>query len=254
MARLALHALLVVCVLTAGCSTLGFGPDPTREERAVGALDNATAALASTESYQFESDMTVAVTADGRSEQVDLDLTGAVDAAARKMRSNTTSDGESRRAFVLNRTVYRECAPPWDGWAVEERDDDGEWMSQTPAVRQLSLLESGSLYWNGTETVDGEQAVVLSGEPTADALTQYQDERSQPVFGGPSIDDVELRAWLDADTGRLLRTELRFAVSEGGNTATVTMTTTFGDYGEPVSVDLPAEAQTDPYELGCPGE
>lgn len=251
MARPALHALLVVCVLTAGCSLLG--PDHTREARAVEALDNATDALASTDSYQFESDTTVTATADSRTERVDIDLTGAVDIAAREMRSNATSDGESRRAFVLNRTVYRECAHPWDGWAVEELDD-AEWVTQTPADRQLSLLESGSLYWNGTETVDGERAMVVTGEPTADALAEYQDDQPQPLFGGPSIDDVELRAWLDTNTGRLLRTELRFTVSEGDNTATATMTTMFGHYGEPVSVDLPAEARTDQYELGCPGE
>lgn len=252
MARPVLHALLAVCVLTAGCSLLGS--DHTREARAVGALGNATDAISSTDSYRFESDMTVTATVDSRTERVDIDLAGAVDSTAREMRSNATSDGESRRTFVVNRTVYRDCAHPWDGWAAEELDDDAEWVTRTPAVRQLSLLESGSLYWNGTETVDDERAVVITGEPTADALTEYQDDQSQPLFGGPSVDDAELRAWLDATTGRLLRTKLRFTVSDGDNTATATMTTTFGDYGDPVSVDLPAEARTNQYELGCPGE
>lgn len=90
---------------------------------------------------------------------------------------------------------------PWNGWAVEELDGDVEWVNRTPAVRQLSLLESGSLYWNGTEIVDGERAVVITGEPTADTLTEYQDEKSQLPFGGPSVDDAELRARLNADTG-----------------------------------------------------
>ncbi|WP_224448695.1 hypothetical protein [Haloprofundus salilacus] len=252
MARPALHALLAVCLLISGCVQLG--PDHTREERAVEALNNATDALTETETYRFESEMTVTATADSRTERVDIDLTGSVDAVAREIRSNATSNGESRRMFVVNRTVYQECAHPWDGWAVEEHNGDAEWVNRTPAVRQLSLLESGSLYWSGTETVDGEQAVIITGEPTADALTEYQDEQSQPLFGGPSVDDAELRAWLDADTGRLLRTELRFTVSEGDNTARTTMTTTFGNYGEPVSVDLPAEARTNQYELGCPGE
>lgn len=252
MSRRALQALLAVCLLTAGCSQ--FAPNHTREERAVEALDDATDALATTETYRFESEMTVTADTDGHSERVDVDVTGAVDAAAREMRSNATVDGESRRTFVLNRTVYRECTRPWDGWAVEELDDDAEWGSQSPAVRQLSLLESGSLYWNGTDTVDGERAVLVTGEPTADALTEYREERSRPLIGGPSVDDVELRAWLDADTGRPLRTELRLTVSKGDATATARMTTAFGDYGGPVSVDLPADARTNRYELGCPGE
>ncbi|MFC7019680.1 MULTISPECIES: hypothetical protein [Haloarcula] len=252
MDRPALHALLAVCVLTAGCSL--FAPDHTREERAVGTLDDATDALESTESYRFESHMTVTTSADGRSERVDVDLTGAVDVADREMYQQATRDGESRRAFVLNRTVYRECAPPWDGWAVEDPAEDDRWLNQTTAARQLSLLESGSLYWNGTESVDGERTVVVTGQPTVDALTEYRDDQSRPVFGGPNIEDPELRAWIDADTGRLLRTELRFTVSKGDNSATATMTTTFGDYGDPVSVELPDEARSNQYELGCPGE
>lgn len=252
MARPALHALLAVCLVTAGCSVLG--PDYTRQERAVAALNDAHNATAAVQTYRFESDMTVTATADGRTERVDVDLTGAVDTANRTMRTNATRDGESRRSFVLNRTVYRECASPWDGWGVEDVDDGGEWSEQTPAVRQLSLLESGSLYWNGTRTVDGERVAVVTGEPSTDALTEYQDDRPTPVFGGPSVEDPRIRARLDADTGRLLWTEFSFTVADGDTTASATMTTTFGDYGDPVSVDLPEDARSDPYELGCPGQ
>ncbi|MFC7028384.1 hypothetical protein ACFQJ5_13810 [Halomicroarcula sp. GCM10025324] len=252
MARFALHALLVVCVLTSGCSL--FGPDYTREDRAVEALENATSTHSATDTYRFESHMTVTSAADGRTERVDIALTGTVDVAARTLRQEAIRDSESRRTFVVNRTVYRECAPPWDGWAVEESDDTVQWVNRTPAVRQLSLLESGSLYWNGTETVDGDRAVVLTGEPSSDALTEYQDDQSRPLFGGPRIDGVELRAWIDADTKRLLRTELRFTVSNRDNSATATMETTFSDYGESVSIDVPSEARTNQYNLGCPGE
>lgn len=252
MARPALQALLAVCLLTTGCSALG--PDHTREERAVEVLDNARDSLASTDSYTFESHMTITASdAEGRTEVVTTGLTGAVDTSAQKMRSNGTSGDQSRETFVLNRTVYRECTDRWGGWGVTELEDGSNWTERTPAARQLSLLESGSLYWNGTETVDGNRAVVITGEPTADALTQYQNDQPQPLSGGPNVEDVELRAWLDADTGRPLRTELRFTISQNGNTATATMTTTFDAYGDPVSVELPAEARTNQHELGCPG-
>lgn len=252
MVRPVLHALLAVCVLTSSCSLLAA--DHTREDRAVGTLENVTETLAATETYRFESHMSVTAAGDDRTERVDVEVTGAVDAASRKMHQTATRDGESRRAFVLNRTAYRECAPPWDGWAVDEPEENDRWLNRTPAVRQLSLLKSGSLYWNGTETADGDRAFLVTGEPSADALKEYRADKSQPLFGGPSVSDIELRAWVDADTDRLLRTELRFTVSEGDRSATAIMRTTFSDYGEPVSVELPAEARTNQHELGCPGE
>lgn len=252
MARLALHALLAVCLVTAGCSV--FAPDHTREARAVAALDDATNATAAAQTYRFESAITVTATTDGRTERFDTDLTGAVDTGAREMRTNATRDGQTRRSVLVNRTSYRECPPPWGGWAVEERDEETPWADHTPAVRQLSLLESGSLYWNGTRTLDGERVTVITGVPTEAALTEYQDDRRTRTFGGPSIEEPRLRAYLDTESGRLLRTALSFTVAGGDGTATATMSTTFSEYGDPVAVDVPEEAQTDPYELGCPGE
>lgn len=76
MARPALHALLAICVLTAGRSLLG--PDHS-VTRAVWSLDNSTDSLAATETYRFESDITFTASADGRTERVDVDLAGPVD-------------------------------------------------------------------------------------------------------------------------------------------------------------------------------
>lgn len=251
MPRVALHVLLTLCVLLAGCSV--FSPDYTREERAVEALANAQNATAEPDSYRFTGDIHITATTDSRTEQVDVDLSGAVDVDSRAMRSNTTVDGESRRAYLVNRTVYRECQSPWGGWGSDELDEDTEWQSQTPAVRQLSLLESGALYWNGTETLDGEEVRVLTGEPTNDAITAYRNDREQPVFGGPAIDDAQLRAWIHADTGRLVRTEFQFTVEDGENTARTMMTTTFTGYGTPLSIELPDGANSPEHEFGCPG-
>jgi len=247
--RPALHVALAVCVLLAGCSLLG--PSHTREERATRALDNASGTLDGTETYRFESDMTVVATTDDRTERVDLDLTGAIDVAAREMRTNATVEGETYRSYLLNRTVYQECAGTvWD-WGTRETETN--WSVQTPARRQLDLLGSGSLYWNGTTTVDGESAILLTGEPTGKAITRYQERQSRSLLGGPSVDNARIQVWLDAETYQPVRTDLRFEVKEGGNTATARVRSRFTDYGAPVSVEVPAEARDDPLEFGCPG-
>jgi len=247
--RPALHGALAVCVLLAGCSLLG--PSHVREERATRALDNASATLDGTETYRFESDMTVVATADDRTERVDVDLTGAIDVGAREMRTNATLEGETYRSYLLNRTVYQECAGTvWD-WGTRETETN--WSVQTPARRQLDLLRSGSLYWNGSVTLDDETAILLTGEPTGKAITRYQERQSRSLLGGPSVENARMRVWLDPETYRPVETDLRFEVKEGGNTATATVTSRFSDYGAPVSVEVPAEAREDPLEMGCPG-
>ena len=248
MNRPALHVALAVCVLLAGCSLLG--PSYTREERATRGLDNASATLDGAETYRFDSDMSVVATADGRTERVDIDLTGAIDVGAREMRTNTTLEGETYRSYLLNRTVYQECADPWP-WGKSETETN--WSVQTPARRQLDLLRSGSLYWNGTVDLDGESALLLTGEPTGEAITRYQERQSRSLLGGPSVENARIRVWLDPETYRPRKTDLRFEVKEGGNTATARVTSHFTDYGAPVSVEVPAEAREDPLEMGCPG-
>lgn len=242
--------LVAVCVLTAGCSVLG--PDHTREEQAKARLAAANDALNTTETYRFETDMTAVATADGRTERIDVDGTGAVSHAKQVMWMNATHEGETRRAFVLNRTVYQECASPWNGWSVEELDEDEDLASQTPAVRQLALLESGSLYHNGTDTVDGEEAVLLVGEPTADAVKQYQERRSGSVLGGPSIENPEIRVWLEPKTDRLRRTTVRFEVSGDDGSATAELTSRFFRYDDSVTTPNPPSDDETVYELGCP--
>lgn len=252
MARQALHVALALCLVLAGCSLLG--PSPTREDRAVSALDNATTAVEAADTYRFASDLRVVATQGDRTETVTASLTGAVAVDAHRMRANATRDGETRRSYLANWTRYQECGPPWDGWAREDLDTEDEWATQSPLTRQLSLLESGSLYWNDTRALDGEAVVLVTGEPTGKALGQYQDRRRGSLLGGPSVDDVSLRVWLDAETWRPVKTELRFDVNQGDASAGARMVTTFAGYGDDVSIEVPAAAKADPYELGCPGE
>ncbi|WP_123536416.1 LolA-like protein [Halosimplex salinum] len=248
MRRPALHLAIAVCVLLAGCSLLG--PDHTRDERAESALADARDAVDDTERYRFEADIGVVATVDDRTERVDVRLNGTVDAADQRIHGFAERDGEAFESYLDNRTRYQECGGMFDRWAVEEHEVD-DWSTLTPAVRQLSLLESGSLSHNGTETVDGEETTLLVGEPTTDALTQYQERRSRPVLGGPSIDDAEVRVWLDGETDRPRKTRVEFEVSQDGNTATAATTMRF-DYGTDASVEVPVIPEEDRWPGKCP--
>ncbi|WP_135365330.1 LolA-like protein [Halosimplex halophilum] len=252
MDRPALHLAVAACLLLAGCSVLG--PDHTREERAVAALADAREAVNDTDTYRFDGDLRVVATADGRTERVEASLNGTVDAAERRMHSTTVREGEAYEAYVVDRTAYRQCGGPMgmDMWGVENVSAD-DWRMGTPAARQLALLESGSLFHNGTRTLDGREAVLLVGRPTTDALTRYQERRDRSLLGGPSVDDAEVRVWLDPETNRPLRSAVRFAVSQGGNTASATVDMRFADYGADISVDVPVIPDDRTWGTGCPG-
>lgn len=250
MSRTTLHSLtlvLALCVVLAGCSALG--DDPTRDDRAVDALENSTAALEAAETYQYESEVTVS----GGGQRIDVSAVGTVDVDERAMFTNTTHDGETRGVYVIEDTAYTECQSPWSGWGVEEFEED-YWPAETPAHSQLSMFETGDLHWNGTETVDDREVVRLTGSPSADALDDGT-AGATPVFdfGGPSIDETSATLLIDAETDRPLETTLEFTVSNGGETASGSITTRYDAYDEDVSIDLPYEATVDQYELGCPG-
>lgn len=252
MDRPALHLAVAACLVLAGCSALG--PDHTRDERAVDALADARDAVDATDTYRFDGDLRVVATADGETERVAIGTNGTVDAAERRMRSTTVRDGEAYESYVINRTAYRECGGPvgMDLWGVENVTTD-DWTTATPAARQLALLESGSLSHNGTRTVDGEEAVLLVGHPTTEALTKYQERRDRSPLGGPSVDDAEVRVWLDAESHRPLRSAVRFEVSQGGNSASASIEMGFGDYDSDLSVDVPVIPDERTWGTGCPG-
>ena len=211
------------------------------------------AALEDVETYRYETDLRVRVTADGRTERVHARVSGAVDAAERRLNSTSEMDGRTREAYLLNRTVYRQCPRVGSFWGVENETAE-DWDALTPAHRQLSLLESGDLRHAGGATVDGRAATHLVGEPTDEALRRYNEDRNQPVFGGPEIHDVRMEVWIGNETDLPLRTRLRFSISSGDGSGSARMETHFSAYGDPVSIEVPEEAFENQLELGCAGD
>jgi len=250
--RPALSILLALSCLLAGCSVLGA--DHTREDPAEDRLAAATAAMDAVETYSYETDIQVVASGEDRTERLTVALTGAVNHTERRVLSNATFQGERYRTYTLNRTVYSECGDPWGGWGVEELDEDGPWRNHTPAVRQLSLLESGSLYLNGTEMIDGRETTLLYGRPTSEALTRYSDRRTGSAFGGPDVEDATVRVWIDEETDRVRQVEVQFDVRGDGATASATLSSRFSAFDEPVSVSGHARFAQNARETGCPGQ
>ncbi|WP_459807534.1 LolA-like protein [Halopiger thermotolerans] len=240
---------LILVVSLAGCSALG--DEPTRDERAVEALEDARTVLDETSTYRYEGELSVAADR----QRIDGSVFGAVDLANETLYTNATIDGTTLESYLEGETRREQCPPPWDGWNVESLDEDegDPWPDDTPAHSQLSLFEDGDLYWNGTEAYDGREAIRLTGSPPADAFDDSGLSSSRFDFGGPNLEDAHTTLWLDAETGRPLETSVEFDVSGDGETATVSITMRYSAYDEPVSIDVPTVPSDQRYELGCPG-
>lgn len=242
--RALLPIAIVLIVVLAGCSLL---EDPTREDRAVAELEETVETVERVETYRYSADISVR---DG-SERVDGSLAGVVDVGSETMNATVTVEDDSVETYLVGETLYQQCRSPWDGWATDEIDHDGPWWRATPLGTQLGMFESGDLYHEGTERLDGREAIVLVGSPPTDEIGAGANSGVLD-FGGPGVDGATARLWIGEETDLPVRVEVELELSDGDGTATATMSSRFSAYDESVDLELPTEARTD-QRMSCPG-
>jgi len=241
---------LLLLVVSAGC--LGFGAQPDRTDRAEAELAAAQGALEDVETYQYETQLDLSATVEDEQRQLAARIEGTVDVAEQMAVSRVQFDGENRTAYVTNRTVYQECERPW-GWGNESIEVDGPWVQATPLGRQLALLEPGDLHVETDDALAQADAVVLVGHPSAESLEKYGLSATQPVIGGPSVENSTVRVVIDNATHRPIRSTVVFDVAGGGGEGQGTVDTRFGSYNESVSIAIPEPVREEASETGCPG-
>ncbi|WP_262180767.1 hypothetical protein [Haloarcula laminariae] len=252
MRRPSLQVALAVLLVLAGCSM--FGSEPVRESDAVDRLDAAGERVDAVSSYRYN--VTIDASTTAGDERVTGHGVGAVNATSQRQVANMSFDGERSVNYLDNRTGFTECRGPLgDGlWGRQQRSTESEWVALTPVGRQLDLLSTGDLYYNGTETVGGRDVTHISGEPSDEVLSERGvGSRNAPVFGSSNVDSVTVDLWLDTATDRPVRSAIRVVVSADGETATATLTFRYRDYGDRVRVSVPDSVREDALSTGCPG-
>lgn len=247
-------AVLACCLLLACSGCLGvFDQRPPSDERALETREQFAAAVESTDSYRFESAVDVSATSDEGRRSASATGDGAVNRTTRHVASVGTSDGETRRSYVLGYTAYEECGEPWTGWGVEQLDNSTSWVEYTPLGRYLTILNDSRVYWRGTETVNGTNASVIVAHPTKETLESAADGRSGANLGRAGFENATLKLWIDGESGLPVRSLLRIEVERRGASAEAVVTTEYADYGDHVRVSPPNSIYGNQYELGCPG-
>lgn len=249
--------VLAVCLvsLLTGCSALlSDGPSPS-DERAVTAIEAANSSVSNVKTYRFEMDIHVSASDGENSQTVQVDGSGEVNVSAKRMRVTTRTREQEIDSYVDGYKSYQGCQEPWDGYAVENVSRSEPWATATPLHRQLTLFERSNVYWEGNETVAGNRTVLVSASPSADTIQSVMDRggASDVAVNRGSLENATARLWIDPDTNRPVKSELKLHLSRRGATATATVTLSYADYGEATSITIPPAVSDDPYELGCPG-
>jgi hypothetical protein len=247
-------ALLALLVVTAGCSALSESQPPS-DQRALDVQNRTLTAAENVSTYRYTIDVHVSATDGTDSRAVGIDGHGVVDYRAEQAVANATTAGETRSVYVDGDTVYTECPSPWDGWGVENASEEIAWAELSPLGRQLSLLERTNVYYQGNRTLDGNRTILVVAHPSQQTLQSLPDtgSRSSVDFSDANVDNATFELWVDPQTDRPVRTELRIEVSSSDASGVAEIETRFRDWNEPASISIPDSTRTDQHEFGCPG-
>ena len=262
MARSALGTILVAALLvTAGCQGFSGSPNPPSDDRAVEAVMQAQEASRDITSYRFTVDGQIQIRENSREESTEITGSGVVNVEDRRANETigTRDDArvgfrERRRAYADGYTLDVECSRL--GWARYNLTESTKWFNYTSLGQQLTLLDRTNVYWNGTETLDGVEMIVVTAHPAKQQIEAGQNlpTRRGVTQGGANFQNATIRVWINTETDRIHKIQRELHVSADGATAVATLTYHFAGYNEPTNITRPAfEASGTEWASGCPG-
>ena len=240
-------------------------------------VDGVIESLQDIKTYQFDMDMTMDMAAEAEGEAVEMtmvmDSSGALDIENGQMRMDMTMSMAmpglememGMEMYLIGDMMYMfmeilGMEPMW----VKSEMPEGTWeeMSQTEA--QIELLEAAEVEVIGTERIRGIDCYVLEVTPDMEQLWQMVMQQAE-LTGEPMPDVAEefiqemfrsfsVKQWVAKDTYFLTKAELDMAVEltpeamglpeeEGVMTMDMTVNLLCYDYNQPVSIELPPEAE-----------
>jgi outer membrane lipoprotein-sorting protein len=259
--------LLAVIIATVCLACKDSEASPSAEQ----VLENTLAAQADVASFRLDATLTVDVQSSDTEGAISLDANCAVDLADREaeaaadlsLQMTGLAITAEMQAYVVDnytyimtsmfgQTEWTKQAITADTWQTIE---DGQYQIQ-------GLLESVAAELVKEENLNGVGCYVLELTPDLDQLQQALME--QPGIGEglaemPDLDsmvqEMTLKIWVDKETFFLMKANISMTLvmdpetmgmSEGEGTATIELSLELlaYDYNQPISIDLPSEAQS----------
>lgn len=240
---------------------------PPSVEEIVG---NAVNYLTNITTLEFDVDLTVDIAGEENGETVDASMvskiTGAVNVISKdgKVEMSVTIDSPGEATieadmdmYFVDDTMYTLMEIPTLGnismWV--KSDIPPEMHGQMTQVEdQVDLLRLSEVKLIGTETVAGKVCYVLELVPNPDALWEFVSQKMAatgvPV---PTLEEETIirdiarnysaKQWIAIDNFLLCKAEMDMEMTISDTTMDITMTLVISDYNQPVSIELPPEAE-----------
>ena len=233
-------------------------------------VENAVDYLTNITTLEFDVDLTVDIAGEENGETVDASMvskiTGAVNVISKdgKVEMSVTLDSPGEATieadmdmYFVDDTMYTLMEIPTLGnismWV--KSDIPPEMHGQMTQVEdQVDLLRLSEVKLIGTETVAGKVCYVLELVPNPDALWEFVSQKMAatgvPV---PTLEEETIirdiarnysaKQWIAIDNFLLCKAEMDMEMTISDTTMDITMTLVISDYNQPVSIELPPEAE-----------
>ena len=240
-------------------------------------VDGVVESLPDIKTYQFDMDMTMDIAAEAEGEAVEMTMvmggSGALDLENRQMMMdmviNMAMPGEDEiememATYLIGDMMYIFMEIPGMGpmWVKSEMPE-GTWEEMNQVEPQIALLEAAQVEVIGSESVGGVDCYVLEVTPDMEQLWQLAMQQAELTGEMPAVAEefiqemfhsFSMKQWVAKDTYFLRRAEIDMAVEltpeamgfpgeEGVMTMDIVIDLLVYDYNQPVSIELPPEAE-----------
>jgi len=259
---------LVMVLSLAACAK-----EPSAQEIVDGVIES----LDDIRTYQFDMDMTLNIAGEAEGEVFEgtmaIDSSGASDFENRQMRMDVTINvavpGEDEiemamEMYLIGDMMYTMMEIPEMGpmWMKSEMPEE-YWEEMSQVEPQMELLEVAQVEVIGSERVGGIDCYVLEVSPDLEQLWQIVMQQAEMVGVMPDVTEeflqeifrsFSVKQWVAKDTYFMTKAEIDMAVEltpeamgfpeeEGILTMDIAMVLLAYDYNQPVSIELPPEAE-----------
>lgn len=272
--RKIISVISLVSVMALSVSACVVG-SPTAQEIVSGVIES----LNDIKTYQFDVDMTLDMAAQAEGEVFEMtmvmDSSGSFDVQNRQMGMDMTMSmavpGEAEmemglEMYLIGDMMYMMMDVPLMGpmWTKSELPAE-YWEEMNQVEPQIELLGAAQVEVIGSEMVGGVDCYVLQLTPDMEQLWQYAMQQADvtgeemPEVGEEFLEGIfrsfSVKQWVAKDTYFLIKAEIDMAVEltpeamgipeeEGVVTMDIAMDFLAYNYNQPLSIQLPAEAES----------